>query len=100
MRWDSRGVSRNSAGRETPTQDHTMSGDWPLFHAVASARTRSVSEAEERSALMAWNRWVEGDLAEACSCVRYWSWKQYKKVEVQICMRWRRRASSDRELRL
>lgn len=65
MWWDSRGVSKNSAGRETPTQDHTMSGDWPLFHAVASARTRSFSEAEERSALMAWKRWVEGDLAAA-----------------------------------
>jgi len=53
------------AGFETPTHVHTMSGDWPLFHIVASARIRSFSEADERSALMVWNRWVEGDLAAA-----------------------------------
>ena len=71
IRCVSRGVSRKSAGFETPTHVHTMSGDRPLFHAVASARMRSFSEVEERSALMARNRWVEGDLAAAYNRVRY-----------------------------
>jgi hypothetical protein len=59
-----------SAGFETPTHVHTMSGDWPLFHVVTSARIRSFSEAEERSALMVWKRCVEGNLAAAYDLIR------------------------------
>jgi hypothetical protein len=51
-------------GEEEPAMHHTIEGDWPLFHAIASAMTRAAPSGSETSADMYWNRW-EGEIAAA-----------------------------------
>lgn len=53
-----------SLGYEDPAMHHTMSGATPLFQVMASAMTVAAESGSERSALMYWNRWVEGLAAE------------------------------------
>jgi hypothetical protein len=52
-------------GADAPAIHHTISGAWPLFHAIASAITRAAPSGSATSAEMYWNRWVEGSAAEA-----------------------------------
>lgn len=53
-------------GWADPATHHTTSGAWPLFHAIASAITRSLPLSSVTSALIYWNRWEEGFNAAAC----------------------------------
>ena len=81
--WDFRistGVSVKRPGWAEPAQFQTMSGGWLLFHVFASASIWAPEEAEVRSALMWWKRWVEGDLAAALQGVSEW----VRRVRVRV----------------
>jgi hypothetical protein len=56
----------NRLGCALPLQHHTMSGDVPLFHLVASAITRTHPSDVLTSAAMWWNRCTDGEDALFC----------------------------------